>query len=408
VSGAAPLRVAMFTGPERCGIAHYTDALVRAMPPAIAVTVVRGTFDSQSRDQYTALGARLNDAGVVHVQHEYAYWGGMGPDTGYFAFMGTIRRPVVMTVHELDLRVVGTRGLPGPLERAYKRWFNRRMFRHPAIRRWLTHSTDVAAALVSLGVPEASVETLPMPVPEPVPMPSPEEAKAALGLQGRRVLTIFGFLARRKGYDVALEALARLPDDVVLLAAGGVHEADQTAPDAELRAAAERRGVGNRIRITGYLPEAQVPVVLGATDLFLAPFREVTGSASLALGQAYGCAILASDLPALRESGAAFFPSGDAAALAEAAMWLLEQPHERERLSAATRAIAARQSFGALAERTAAIYREGLGVGSGGLGKTDRTDWTDRTDRTELPAHDAPLPTPNPQPPERSDHARGD
>src|SRR5205823_5537076 len=112
-----------------------------------------------------------------------------------------------------------------------------------------------------------------------------------------------------------------------------------------------RLGVANRFRITGYLSEAQVPVVFGATDLFLAPFREMTGSASLALGQAYGCPILASDLPALRESGAAFFPSGDAAALAEATMRLLEQPQERERLSAAARAIAARQTYGALAER---------------------------------------------------------
>jgi len=304
------------------------------------------------------LGAQLNDADVVHVQHEYAYWGGMGLDAGCFTFMAAIRRPVVTTVHELDLRAIGTRGLPGPVERAYKRWFNRRMFRQPGIRRWLTHSAEVTAALVSLGVPKASVETLPMPVPEAAPMPTSEEAKAALDLGGRRVLTIFGFLARRKGYDVALEALAHLPEDVILLAAGGVHGADHTGPDEELRAMAERLGVGTRFRITGYLPESQVPVVLGATDLFLAPFHEMTGSGSLALGQAYGCPILASDLPALQESGAAFFPSGDAAALAGAVLWLLERPEERGRLSAAARAIASRQSFGALAERTAGIYRE--------------------------------------------------
>jgi glycosyltransferase involved in cell wall biosynthesis len=353
----------MFTGPERCGIAHYTEALVRAMPPDVKVEVIRGNFDSHTREQYAALGARLNDADLVHVQHEYAYWGGMGPGTGYFAFMAAVRRPVVMTVHELDSRAVGTRGLPGPLERAYKRRFNRRMFRHPAIRRWLTHSADVTVALVSLGVPKASVETVPMPVPAALPAPCMREAKAALGLEGRRVLTIFGFLARRKGYDVALEALARLPEDVALLAAGSVHGADHTAPDEELRALAERMGVGSRFRITGYLSEAEIPIVLGATDLFLAPFREMTGSASLALGQAYGCPILASDLPALRECGAALFPSGDAAALAAAAARLLQRPEERAQLSAAARAIAARHSFAALAERTVAIYGEVLGVG---------------------------------------------
>jgi glycosyltransferase involved in cell wall biosynthesis len=187
-----------------------------------------------------------------------------------------------------------------------------------------------------------------------------EAAKAALGLEGRRVLTIFGFLARRKGYDLALQALARLPEDVTLLAAGGVHGADRTAPDQELKALAERLGVGERFRITGYLAEEQVPVVFGATDLLLAPFHEVSGSASLALGQAYACPILAADLPSLRESGAALFPAGDAPALAAAVRQLLAHSEERERLAAVSRAHAARHSYHALAERTAAIYREVL------------------------------------------------
>ena len=360
MSPAAPLRIAMFTGPERCGIAHYTIGLAVAMPPRIEVKLFRGTFDPQARAQHAASGTRLNDADIVHIQHEYAYWGGMGPGTGYFAFMQAIRKPVLMTVHELDLRAVGTRGLPAPLERAYKRWLNRRMFTQSPIRRWLTHSADVSAALVSLGVPKLAIETLPVPVPSAAPMPPPEEAKAALGLEGRRVLTIFGFLAWRKGYDLALQALARLPKDVTLLAAGGVHGADRTAPDRELLALAERLRVGERFRITGYLAEAQVPVVFGATDLLLAPFHEVSGSASLALGQAYGCPILASDLPALWESGAALFPAGDAAALAAAAARLLAHPGERERLAAASRAVAARHSYRALAERTAAIYQEVL------------------------------------------------
>src|SRR5436309_490915 len=98
-SAAKPaVNVAMFTGPEQCGIALYTADLVRAMPPDVKAEVIRGTFDLLSKEQYAALAARLNDADVVHIQHEYAYWGGMGPGTGYFAFMAAIQKPVVMTV----------------------------------------------------------------------------------------------------------------------------------------------------------------------------------------------------------------------------------------------------------------------------------------------------------------------
>ena len=109
---------------------------------------------------------------------------------------------------------------------------------------------------------------------------------------------------------MALAALRSLPPETLLLAAGGAHAADHGEPEAWLRAEAGRLGVAERFRITGYLAEEQVPQVFAATDLLLAPFHEVSGSASLALGQAYGCPILASDLPLLRDSGAALFPAG--------------------------------------------------------------------------------------------------
>jgi len=48
---------------------------------------------------------------------------------------------------------------------------------------------------------------------------------------------------------------------------------------------------------------------------------------------------------------------------AVAAERLLKNPGERELRSVAARAIAARQSFAVLGERTAAIYREVLGLG---------------------------------------------
>jgi glycosyltransferase involved in cell wall biosynthesis len=120
-------------------------------------------------------------------------------------------------------------------------------------------------------------------------------------------------------------------------------------------------GVADRFRITGYLTDEQVPGIFAATDLLLAPFHELSGSASLALGQAYGRPILASDLPALRSSGAALFPAGDARALASEIARLLGSPSDREGLAAASRSVAARHSYRDLAERTVAIYEEMVG-----------------------------------------------
>src|SRR5439155_25987220 len=79
-----PIRVAVVTGPERCGIAHYTDDLVRAMPADIEVTVFRGSFDRLGPSEYVTQGSQLNDADLVHIQHEYAYWRGIVPGNGFF------------------------------------------------------------------------------------------------------------------------------------------------------------------------------------------------------------------------------------------------------------------------------------------------------------------------------------
>src|SRR5260221_491006 len=91
-------------------------------------------------------------------------------------------------------------------------------------------------------VSAASFEAMPVP-PVRAPLPDAAEAKRRLGLEGRTVLTIFGFLARRKGYEVALAALRSLPPETLLLAAGGAHAADRGEPEAWLRAEAERLGV---------------------------------------------------------------------------------------------------------------------------------------------------------------------
>ena len=62
-----PLRVAMFTGPERCGIAHYTAGLVHAMPSGIEVQVIRGSFNPQPPGQHAALGARATNGVLLLV-----------------------------------------------------------------------------------------------------------------------------------------------------------------------------------------------------------------------------------------------------------------------------------------------------------------------------------------------------
>jgi glycosyltransferase involved in cell wall biosynthesis len=350
----------MFTSvEERCGIAAYARGLITALRPHAEVRVSPASFAPRPAAAYADDAGILNAADVAHVQHSYAFFGGMGPrQMGARVLLAAIRRPLAVTVHELDQRATGARGLPPLVERAYKRHFNRRSLLHPHVGIWIVHAEPLRKALIALGAPAERVVRLPMPAPAvETPLPDPEAAKRRWGLEGRVVLTMFGFLARRKGYDVALAALARLPADYVLLAAGGAHAADHTGPEAWLRAEAERCGVADRLTITGFLPAEEVPLAMAASDAVLAPFTEMSASASLHLALGYRRPVVASDLPPNRElGGVALAPVGDAAALARVIEEVVTDPARRRVMEARATEYLADHSYDALARATLALY----------------------------------------------------
>lgn len=346
------MRVTLLTSwNERCGIAAYARGLVAALEQRVAVEVVPVRFDRPAAAQWEGWAAALAAGDLAHLQHAYAFFGGFHPLRDRFTrLIRRVRRPVLLTVHEFD---------PGSGWRApYHRWFNRRALLAPAVRRWIVHTEPLREALVGLGAPPDRIHVLPMPVPDPLPTPPREAVRDALGWRERIVLLIPGFLARRKGYDVALAGLAQLPRDYLLVAAGGEHAADRTGTAADLQALAARLGVADRFAITGYLSDEALAAHLVASDLVLAPFRAMTGSASLHLAIAYRKAIVASDLPPNRPLPCVErVPIGDADALAATIRRLIASPAERHALEQAADRFARDHGYRRLAEETVAIYR---------------------------------------------------
>ncbi len=355
------MRVALLTSwNERCGIADYSHRLIEELCRHVEVEVVPATFLSSPAAVYRAMARALELGDVAHVQHSYAFFGGMHPlRSGWRAFARTMRRPLVLTVHELDQRPTGAYHLPPPVELAYKRWFNRRVFADPAISRWMVHAASYVEALAGLGVPEERVVYRPIPVPSPPVAPGDGAGfRRRHGLDRKRVLVIMGFLARRKGYDVALAALRSLPSEYVLVAAGGEHSADRSGTEAWLHQEAERLGVADRFQITGFLDDATLEAATAAADVVLAPFREMSASASLNHALARGRAVIASDLAENRRLPCVrLFAAGDVSALARTIQEVCGSTEVRHRLEQAAREYSTQHSFRALAEVTVQLYR---------------------------------------------------
>ena len=118
-----------------------------------------------------------------------------------------------------------------------------------------------------------------------------------------RFLLYFGALQPWQGVDTALRALARLPDQQLVICAS-VHQRRAKAH----RKFAEKLGVAERVHWRFALPEAELARYKQHALLSLAPLKDcsrnvVQGCAPLKILEslAAGTPVIASDLPAVRE-----------------------------------------------------------------------------------------------------------
>ncbi len=86
-------------------------------------------------------------------------------------------------------------------------------------------------------------------------------AKAELGVGGPLVVTA-GALVPVKGHQLALEAIAQVPEATWIVVGDGPER-----PALEKRA--QELGVAERVRFLGIRPHAELPALLGAADLLL-------------------------------------------------------------------------------------------------------------------------------------------
>ena len=176
-----------------------------------------------------------------------------------------------------------------------------------------------------------------------------------------------GHLYPWKGVDVFLHALAATPEVDGLIVGGHPGEADLE----RVTSLARSLGLSERLTITGLLPPHEVSAALAGAQLFVLPnvatavSERYTSPLKLFEDLARGGAIIASDLPALREvlthdETAWLVPAGDSQALAIAMKRLAADPALRERLGQAALALSENFTWAKRAERLEAAFNKAL------------------------------------------------
>jgi glycosyltransferase involved in cell wall biosynthesis len=161
-----------------------------------------------------------------------------------------------------------------------------------------------------------------------------------------------GHLYPWKGVDVLLRALALAPEIDGLIVGGHPHEADRARVDALVA----ELGLRDRVTMTGLLPPAEVPARLAEASILVLPNTasaisdRYTSPLKLFEYLALGRAIVASDLPSIREVltdevTARLVRPGDPVALAGALRALANDPARASALGAAARQLAPRYTW---------------------------------------------------------------
>lgn len=208
-------------------------------------------------------------------------------------------------------------------------------------------------------------------VPDGAPSMETHRAAAARPIAGAgsRVRAAYaGHLYPWKGVDVFLRALAAAPEIDGLGIDGLIVGGHPDEPDlARVTALGRSLNLGARLTITGLLPPHKVADALASADIFVLPntataiSERYTSPLKLFEYLAHGRAIIASDLPALREVlthdvTAILVEPGDAQALAGALSTLAADAPRRARMGEAALALSRDYTWDRRAERLDAAF----------------------------------------------------
>jgi glycosyltransferase involved in cell wall biosynthesis len=169
------------------------------------------------------------------------------------------------------------------------------------------------------------------------------DARAQFDLDGKRVVLFFGFLRPGKGIETLLRAwvpvASSLPDALLVIGGGsptrarryGFARSEADYP-ARLQTMASNLGIRDRVRFTGYVPDALVPGLLASAEMAVFPYEgSPSQSGPLHKILSTGKPVIATAFPGFQEvltegREAVLVPPGDAGSLATAIQNLLADP----------------------------------------------------------------------------------
>jgi glycosyltransferase involved in cell wall biosynthesis len=294
-------------GLHRYGHLLAQEASSREKYTVVEASVILGRSWWKNQAMLRQTTKTLAKSDIIHIQFNKAIWGEALCIFYIFIFLSSCSVPVVVTLHDvywkqvpfkLSKLAVYMKGMYGPNALAYRLLLRRakkifvcteeeknRLESISGIRHFLQSKLQVIPHFV-----EARNYDI-----------NPIQARQRLGVKSSRIITLLGWIHPKKGHKLLVEAIPKLPSNVLIIFAG------RSSPGSEdflanLLELADTLNVSKQLLVTGYLSEEQLNQYLAVTEVAVCPFMDCSASGSLSTWiSALQPNIVATSLPQIQE-----------------------------------------------------------------------------------------------------------
>jgi len=282
---------------------------------------------------------------LVHIHHEYGFWGSKTPSKYQFpCFVAEVRAysqevRITATAHTVidqgfSYPVKG-RGIQAPFRAAAN------TFLLPFLKaywsKWSWGILDGVTAHSKTQLP--SLRKSGCKITKSIPHYIPHPLRPHLPNPNSKQILVFGYFTPEKGQDLIIEALKYTKTNVNLILAGGLRRNEDQLFYDHCKMLISNHPKKEKITVTGYLNFNELDKICDESALAVLPFRATSGSGSLADLFTRSMPVLASDLTLNQEindripNSLALFKSESPESCANSIDKLIENPEEIKVLS---------------------------------------------------------------------------
>ena len=302
--------------PKHCGIATYTDYLIRGIKKAdsaleIKIIAEQGASPfkqdklevvpcwDRNEDYVEPIISHTKGADVVHIQHEYSI------------YKFDDRLPSVLHGMDKNTRKIITIHCVRPTQFSERGAIDEDYAARIAglADEVIVHLPAQEAILTRLGIPSKKIHVIPHGTE--LSDEDKEVSRKRLGLQvDAKILLMFGFVKPHKNFHIVIDALVEIRkkfNDVCFFIAGGLAPtaSDKDKEYAELISIKieDLKLENNVIYSNKFFPNQDVPFLLRSADIILFPYSEEDRAASGSFHLAIGAQrpVIASRMPKFEE-----------------------------------------------------------------------------------------------------------